>query len=196
MSPSPARDDAAASSSTVLVGFSGRVSSCMDEKRFCLLCVVQCRHAAYVTTRCRRARFFIAYDDHVYYSICSHMHHKEPENHQKVSWRLNPACSTRCGRSSASSIAVSALKICLWPIIAVRDTLVFCLTPWSVLRYARMRVPDWQARRSVECIGDWHERGVSHEYALDTSAIFNARWRRCGGYPDVRAHRSLLRVRG
>jgi hypothetical protein len=142
MSPSPARDDDTASSSTVLVGFSGKASSCMGERRLCRLYVVQCRREAHVTTRCRRARFCIAYDDTGYYSICSHMHHKEPVHHWEVSWRLNPCCSTRCGRSSASSISVSALKIYLWTITAIRDNLVFYLTPGSVLRYAMARVPD------------------------------------------------------
>jgi len=142
MSPSQAHDDDTASSSTALVGFSGRVSSCMGERRLFLLWDVQRRREAYVTTRCRRARFFITYDDPMYYSICSHVHHKKPGNRWEVSWRLNPGCSTRYGRSSASSIAVSARKMYLWAITAIRDTLAFCLTPRSVLRYARTRVPD------------------------------------------------------
>jgi len=85
MSPSPARDDDTASSSTALVGFSGRVSSCMGERRLCLLWVIKCRPRAYVTTRCRRARLFITYDDTVYCNICSHVHHKELANRWEVS---------------------------------------------------------------------------------------------------------------
>jgi len=85
MSPSPACDDDTASSSTTLAGFSGRVSSCMGERRLCLLWVIKCRPRAYVTTRCRRARLFITYDDTVYCNICSHVHHKELANRWEVS---------------------------------------------------------------------------------------------------------------
>src|SRR5262249_16986293 len=63
--PSPADNDGIQSSSTA-------------SARLFLLCVVKHCREAYVTTRGRRACFFVAYDDTVYYIHCSNVHYKEP----------------------------------------------------------------------------------------------------------------------
>src|SRR2546422_958413 len=79
-SPSTARDDDGVSSSTALAVFAGRGSSSMGWRRLSLLCVVQYRREACLTTRCRRARFFVAYDNTVQYryNICSNLHYNKP----------------------------------------------------------------------------------------------------------------------
>ena len=75
---STARYDDDMSSSVALTVFSGRASSRMGWRRLFLLCVVKGRPQACLTTRCRRARFFVAHDDMMQYSICSNVHYREP----------------------------------------------------------------------------------------------------------------------
>lgn len=60
-----------------LVGFSGSKSSSTAHRRFFLLGVIKHRCAACSTPPCRRARFFVAYDDTVPYIICSNVHYYE-----------------------------------------------------------------------------------------------------------------------
>ena len=59
--PSPAVLDDTLSSSTALAVFSGSASSSIGWRRLFLLGVVKRRCTACLTTRCRRARFFVTY---------------------------------------------------------------------------------------------------------------------------------------
>ena len=63
--PAPADHDDTRSSCTALTGFSYRASSRTASARLFLLRVVKHRRHVCMTTRCRRARLFVVYDDTV-----------------------------------------------------------------------------------------------------------------------------------